>query len=122
MGWSSTHSTGFSWDSLLILYVQSDMCRGVPQAGEQNAEGVEPSLHCNGNEIHLIFIGSRDLQEFMIDSFSCSSFHHHFRHLFHTAFFVLYLPPNTLKHNPRGRSYYSMLNYKLLVNNVRKPC
>lgn len=54
---SYTHSTGFSWDSLLILYVQSSMCRGVPQAGEQNAEGVEPSLHCNANIIHVIVIG-----------------------------------------------------------------
>lgn len=53
----------FLWDSLLILYVQSDICRGVPQTGGRNAEGVEPSLHCNGNAVHLMFNGSRDMQE-----------------------------------------------------------
>lgn len=34
------------------------MCRGVPQALEENAEGVEPSLHCDGNEISPGFIGT----------------------------------------------------------------
>lgn len=34
------------------------MCRDVPRAGEENAEGVEPSLHCNGNAISSGFIGT----------------------------------------------------------------
>lgn len=43
----SVQAQDFSWDSLLILYVQSSVCWGVPEAGE----GVEPSLHCNDNAI-----------------------------------------------------------------------
>lgn len=46
--------------SPLILYVQSNMCRGVPRGREGKWwEGkVESSLYCNGNEISLGFIGA----------------------------------------------------------------
>lgn len=44
---SYTPDQGFLWDSLLILHVQSNMCRGDPQAAVENTE--ECLLHCNGN-------------------------------------------------------------------------
>lgn len=34
------------------------MCRGVPQAGKENTEGVESSLPCKCNAISLWFIGT----------------------------------------------------------------
>lgn len=48
----------FLCDNLLILYSQSNMCRGVPQAGKENTEAVESSLHCNGNAVSLGLIGT----------------------------------------------------------------
>lgn len=56
--WAGSGFFFFLWDNLLILYSQSNMCRGVPQAGKENTVAVEPSLHCNGNAVSLGLIGT----------------------------------------------------------------